>query len=177
MIKLIDIVKNDSPSGSTTGKKAYQKILTIIEKNPQQLIFEISFADIKMADSTFLRESIVSVGKQLIAQKAIFVTNIDNKDIIDNLNYAAINKMHPIFVWKSKKYQILGPKITTVTKEFIDAIIKKGPITAADIASKSDITARNASVKLNKLFKDGFVFRDESVAATGGREFLYKKIK
>jgi len=177
MIKLIDIVKNETPLGSIAGKKAYQKLLSIIENNAHIKIFEISFIDITMTDSTFLRDSIVSIAKQFIAEKAIFVTNIKNNDIVDNLNYATINKKHPIFYWNNKKYQILGPKITDVTRDLIDIIIKQGPISTSDLSEKMGISSQNASVKLNKLFKSGLIFRDETVAVSGGIEFLYKKIK
>ncbi len=100
--KLIDLTKNDILLGSSAGKKAYQKILSIIEKNIQQEIFEISLEGITFADAIFFRESIVAIGKQLIAKKAVYVTNIKSRDIVENLNYAAQDKNHPIFYWKSK---------------------------------------------------------------------------
>jgi len=177
MIKLIDITKTNILFGSSEGKKVYQKLLSVIQKNAHQQIFEISLIDIQTVDSTFFRESIVSIVKQLTAEKAVYVTDIKSTDVVDNLNYAAIIKQQPVYFWNNKKYRILGPVITTVTQELIDTVINFGPITSADIAEKLNITARNASVKLNKLFKSGLVFRDETVAPSGGREFLYKKIK
>lgn len=177
IIKLIDITKNDTALGSNAGKKAYQKILSIIQKNIDKDIFEISFEGIVFVDAIFLREGIVSIAKQFIAKKAVYVTNIKNRDILENLNYAAQDKNQPIFFWKNKEYEILGPKITDVTKELINTVVQKGPISAAQIAPLLSITSKNAGVKLIKIFKNGYVYRVETVAPTGGIEFLYKKIK
>ena len=176
MIKLLELTPKKS-YGAKKGKEVYQKLLVIFEDLIDENIFEISFKGIEELDSTFLRESVVAIAKQFKPEKVIYVTNIANRNIVDNLNYAARIKDQPIVVWTGDEYSILGNRITDVTKNLIDLIFTKGPITTVDVALKMDISTTNASVKLNKLYKNSYVFRVQNTAASGGLEFQYIPIK
>jgi len=176
MIKLINFTSTNI-FGSVKGREVYQQLNLIIDDSPQVNIFEISFEGIKIIDSSFMRESIVALTKQYSSSKAIYATNISDKDIIDNLDYAAKSKEQAIFLWNKDKYQILGPKITDSAQLLIDLIIKKNGMSTSEISENLNISLQNASNKLKKLFRAGFIFRRQNVAATGGIEYIYIPIK
>jgi len=136
MIKLINFTSTNI-FGSVKGREVYQQLNLIIDDSPQVNIFEISFEGIKIIDSSFMRESIVALTKQYSSSKAIYATNISDKDIIDNLDYAAKSKEQAIFLWNKDKYQILGPKITDSAQLLIDLIIKKNGMSTSSYSIKS----------------------------------------
>jgi len=71
----------------------------------------------------------------------------------------------------------LGPKITDSAQLLIDLIIKKNGMSTSEISENLNISLQNASNKLKKLFRAGFIFRRQNVAATGGIEYIYIPIK
>jgi hypothetical protein len=176
MIKLLALTPKKS-YGANKGKEVYQKLLLVFEENCEHRIFKISMKGIEEADVSFLRESIVAIAKQYLAEKAIYIVDLKNQDIIDNLNCACTVKNQPLILWDNDDYKILGKKITDVTRKLIDLVVVNAPITSVKVSEKLDISTANASVKLNKLFKSGYIFRSENVATTGGIEFHFTAIK
>ncbi len=46
----------------------------------------------------------------------------------------------------------------------------------SEIAEKAGLSIANASTKFKQLWEQGFLMRNESVADSGGVEFLYQRI-
>lgn len=56
----------------------------------------------------------------------------------------------------------------------IDCIATQGEITAHRLALMDDLTIQNASAKLNRLYRSGYISRQSRSAETGGIEFVYR---
>ncbi len=177
MITLRKYTKDDHVFGNRVGKEIYQKLLEIVESHPGQKVFEVSLAGIIATDSSFPRESIVSLAKQLRGERGFFLTGITSKDLIDNWSYAANAKDQPLVIWTGNSYELIGPTITSAARTLIEFVLSHGSVTASKVAQEHHISVQNASTKLKKLVNQGFILRSEEVAETGGVEYIYHSIK
>ncbi len=80
-------------------------------------------------------------------------------------------------VFDNMKYEILGPKITSSTKELVDYVLYKENVLVSQVATELGISVQNASTRLKKLVADGYILRTESIAESGGIEYRYNAIK
>ena len=177
IIKLSDITKNDHPFGNSQGQEVYNALKGIIEANYGTFMFEISMDGIIATDASFPRESVIAIAKYFRKEKGIFLSNITDQDLIDNWSYAAIAKDQPLVIWNQKSYSFIGPELSKATNDLITIIYNNDSVTAAYVANELDISTPNASTRLKKLFDAGYVLRNEEIAESGGKEFIYLPIK
>lgn len=177
VLNLSDFTKDDHPFGNVQGKETFRKLSDYIDAHPQIQIFGISLAGIAATDASFPRESVISVAKRYRESKGIYLEQIQDRDILDNWNYAARAMEQPLVVWSNGKYEVLGPEVTLAGKELIDYVLTKGAVLASEVAADLDITVQNASTRLKKLVSQGYILRTEDVAETGGIEYVYLAIK
>ena len=176
VINLVDYTNSDHPFGNRKGREVYQKLLEVIDDHPTTSIFVISLEGIKATDASFPRESVVSIAKQLRGEKGFYLTGLDSRDLIDNWSYAAKAKDQPLIIWYDNSHKIIGPDISSSTKDLVEYVIKKGKVTTAKVADDLNISVQNASTKLKNLVKQGFILRSEDIADTGGVEYIYQSI-
>ena len=175
LLKLTD--GNTHPFGNQQGKETFRKLKDFLDEHPAISIIGISLAEIKATDASFPRESVISVAQLYRGNKGIYLVDIQNRDILDNWNYAAKAKDQPIIVWDNNTYEILGPSLTISSKELIDYVLIKGNSLVSQVASDLGISVQNASTRLKKLVMDGYILRNEVVAESGGIEYIYQAIK
>lgn len=96
--------------------------------------------------------------------------------MLDNWSYAAQAKEIPLTVWAEDGYQVIGPEISSSTKELLDCVLPRRAVTAAKVAEALNISVANASTKLKKLKDQGFILRAEETAESGGIEYVYRAI-
>jgi len=60
------------PFGNKKGREVFPQLKAIIDSNPNQNVFEISFDGIEFTDSSFARESILLLAKMFRGNKGIF---------------------------------------------------------------------------------------------------------
>lgn len=177
LIKLRDFLEEPIAIGNQEGREVYQALLKDIDKNPQISIFEISLAGVDATDASFPRESIVSLAKNLRGEKAFYLTNFKNKDLIDNWQYGAEAKEQPLLIHHESKKFWIGPKVNSATQELLDFIYEQQKFTTSLIANHFDVSIPNASMKLKKLFNQGYILGEKETASSGGHEFVYRPIK
>ena len=177
MITLRDYTEDDHVFGNRVGKEIYQKLLKVVESHPEKKVFGVSLDGIIATDSSFPRESVVSLAKQLRGERGIFLTDFISRDLIDNWSYAANAKDQPLVIWNDNSYELIGPAITSAAKTLIEFVLSHGSVTASKVAQEHQISVQNASTKLKKLVNQGFILRSEEVAETGGVEYVYHSIK
>lgn len=177
IIKLLDVVGNPIAIGNEEGREAYQLLYRIVDDHPEQDVFEISLDGMTATDASFPRESVVNLAKSLRGEKAFFLSEFKNKDLIDNWSYGAEAKEQPLMILNGDKRLWIGPDIKTATKELLEFIYHQEFVTTAMVADHFDISAQNASGKLKKLFNQGFIIGGKEVAESGGLEFVYRPIK
>lgn len=177
VVRLREFTKNERPFGNIEGKLVFHKLSEFVAKHPKVDIFGISLEGIEVTDASFPRESVVSLAKQLRGEKGIFLTNLSDRDLIDNWNYAAEAKDQPLVIWKDDGFEIIGPELNKSARELIEYVLKKGSVLASQVASDLNISVQNASTRLKNLVKQGYILRSEDVADSGGIEFKYSAIK
>lgn len=177
LMKLFDFCDcSKVPHGNRTGKEAFIKMRDYVEKHREQTLFEISFTNIEFADSSFSRESIVLLAKVYRGLKGFIIINLEDEDVIDNIDYAAIALDQPLTIKCQYETRMLGPALTKSNLEIFNFVRDKKQVTTSQLASSLDLSVQNASSKLKKLVDDGYILRFEETAESGGIEFIYQSI-
>lgn len=176
MIKLIELAENNAHLfGNQQGREVFLKLLELVNSDPTHSIIGISLEGINATDGTFPRESVISLAKLLRSEKIFFLTDVEDRDLIDNWDYAAKMKKQLLVVWMKDGYELLGPEVGTSERQLIDYIFRApNTVTASKVASDLDISIHNASTKLKNLFKQGLIMRHKETAETGGLEYTYQ---
>ena len=177
LIVLRKLLTSDVAFGNKEGLKVYQAISMYIDEHPEYSIFEVSLRGIDATDASFPRESIVSLAKNFRGEKAFYLTNFKNKDLIDNWQYGAEAKKQPLLIKHEDKQLWIGPKVNSATQELLDFIYEQPRVTTSLIANHFDVSIPNASMKLKKLFNQGYILGEKETASSGGHEFVYRPIK
>lgn len=176
-IELRKLVNSSVAFGNQEGREVYQAISMYIDEHPEYCIFEVSLRGIDATDASFPRESIVSLAKNFRGEKAFYLTNFKNKDLIDNWQYGAEAKEQPLLIRHEDKHLWIGPKVNSATQELLDFIYEQPRVTTSLIANHFDVSIPNASMKLKKLFNQGYILGEKETASSGGYEFVYRPIK
>ena len=177
IIELRQFTKSARPYGNIEGKEVFRSLLDFVEKNSGSEIFGISLAGIQATGASFPRESDISVAKQLRGEKGFYLTNISNRDLIDNWCYAARAKDQPIGIWDNSDFEIIGPELTKATRDLVEYVLCRGSVLASQVTSELGLSVPNASTRLKNLVLQGFIRRTEDVADSGGIEYKYSAIK
>lgn len=175
-MKLYDFCQLERPYGNETGKKVFLQMRDYVEKHKNQIIFEISFDNIKFVDSSFARESLILLAQLYKGKKGFFISNLYDVDVIDNIDYAAVALSQPLTIKLEKEIRMLGPVLKKSNLEIFNFVRNKNRVTASQLASSMDLSVQNASSKLKKLVDDGYILRFEETAESGGIEFIYQII-
>ncbi|KAA0860876.1 DNA-binding protein, partial [Enterobacter hormaechei] len=92
-VKLLELTENNNhPFGNVLGREVFKRLQNVVDSNPGCKSFEISLEGIVATDSSFPRESVIALAKQLCGEKYFFITDVSSTDLIDNWDYAAIAK-------------------------------------------------------------------------------------
>lgn len=177
-LRLRDFTNDDNPYGTHRGRESFQRLVDHIEDTLEKdRIVGLSFDGLLGADSSFLRESIISTVKRYRDEKSFFLMDLEDSDIRDNCDYVAKVKEQPLILWTLNGAQVLGPEPSPSNKVLLDLVLSKSQLTAVEAASELDITVPNASTRLKKLHDEGYIMRIEQAAESGGKEYIYKAIK
>lgn len=176
-INLRDFTSDSHPFGNVEGKEVFRKLVSFVEAQPCHDIFGISLTGIEATDASFPRESVIAVAKQFRGQKGFFLTDISDRDLIDNWNYAAQAKEQPLVIWKDDQFEIIGPELNSAAKVLVQYVLTHRSVLASQTAEDLSLSVQNASTRLKNLVAQGYIVRREDVADTGGIEFKYQAIK
>jgi len=151
--------------------------LDLVDNSPGTEVFGISLDGIEATDASFPRESVISVAKQLRGEKGFYLTDLFNRDLIDNWSYAARAKDQPLVIWNNGDFEIIGPELNKSTRDLVEYVLGKGAVLATQVANDLGLSIPNASTRLKNLVMQGFIRRTEDVADSGGIEYKYSAIK
>jgi len=177
MISLRDFSSDSHPFGNIEGKEVFRKLVSLVETNPRVDIFGISLKGIEATDASFPRESVIAVAKQFRGQKGFFLTDLTDRDLIDNWNYAAQAKEQPLVIWQDDQFEVIGPELNSSAKVLVQYVLSNRSVLASQTAQDLNLSVQNASTRLKNLVAQGYILRLEDVADTGGIEFKYQAIK
>lgn len=176
-IKLVDLTKNPDGWGNARGKEVGALLENYIQRHPATDVFKVSFEGIKRTDASFSRESVVEIASRFRTKHAITIVDLDDDDLIENLEMAAVKKEQPLFLWQDDSWRLLGPSPTKGNTDLLNYILTAAETTASTVASALDLKLTNASTKLKQLWESGYIMRREELAPSGGIEFIYFRIK
>lgn len=174
-VKLIDFTEDDHPFGNVQGRRPLggsPSLLTPIPSTP--------FLESPRRHRSDRR--ILSTRKRCCRSQAFqggawfFLKDLKSRDLLDNWSYAAQAKDIPLTVWTNDGYDIIGPEISSSTRELLDCVLSQRSVTAAKVAETLQISVPNASTKLKKLKDQGYILRAEEAAESGGIEYVYLAI-
>lgn len=175
-LRLRDYMAADDGWGHEEGHRLYKKLLDIVERNPDEVIFRLSLKGVSRTDTSFPRESVVELARRFRGQKGFCLTDVSNEDLIDNWDAAALKREQPLFVWTATGYRLLGPAPSHGTREVLDYVLQMGTVTSAQVAEALGLKVPNASNKLKELWTSGYILRREDVSPSGGIEYRYFRI-
>lgn len=177
VVKLRDFTSSEHPFGNIEGKDVFRKLVDFVERHPHTEVFGISLEGIQASDASFPRESVVSLAKHFRSERGVFLTDLHDRDLIDNWNYAARAKEQPLIIWTDSSFEIIGPEINQATRTLVEYVLEKRSVLASQVAVDLNLSVQNASTRLKRLVSDGYLLRVEEVADSGGIEFKYQAIR
>jgi hypothetical protein len=176
-IKLREFMDREDGWGTDEGQEVFLRLSRFIQDHPATTVFHVSLDGVRRTDASFPRESVMEVARKLRKKAGFCLFDVDNQDLLDNWDAAALKKEQPIFVWLKKGHRLLGPQPSPGTAEVLDFTLEKTQTRAADVSKELGLKIPNASMKLKQLWEQGFVLRREDVADTGGIEYIYFPIR
>ena len=162
--------------GSQKGREAYAALNKLIHEHKDCTLFEISLEGMQAVDATFVRESVVNLAKSFRGLKGFYLTNSPTAQISSNWTYAALVKNQPLLALIDGKPQWIGIKLTQSMQELLDYIYARNTINSVELAKDFDLSLAHASIKLKKLFDDGYLLRQKLPNQSGGIEYSYHPI-
>lgn len=176
VVKLRSFTSSERPFGNVEGKDVFRKLVDFVEQNPRTRVFGISLDGIQATDASFPRESVVSLAKHFRGERGVFLTDLHDRDLIDNWGYAARAKEQPLVIWNASTFEIIGPELNQATRSLVEYVLEKRSVLASQAAADLGLSVQNASTRLKSLVSAGYLLRVEEVAESGGIEFKYRAI-
>ncbi len=177
VVKLRAFTESDRPFGNTEGKDAFRKLTDFVERKHGVRVIGISFDGITATDASFARDSVVSLAKQLRGERGFYLTDLSNRDLIDNWGYAAKAKEQPLVIWTGDDFEIIGPVLSPSTRTLVEYVLRSGTAVTAQVAADLGLSVPNASTRLKALVTQGYLLRVEEGAVSGGYEYRYQAIR
>lgn len=175
-LQLFDFTGGPDAWGRTEGREVFQQLLGAIEKHPGTLVFRVSLKRIKRVDISFAAETVVEMAKRFRREKGFCLVDVSDQDMLENWEAAALKQGQPLFVWMDGKSRLIGLQPSEGSVRPLEFALRREEVTAADLASAQKLTITNASMKLKQLWEKGFLLRRQTVAPSGGIEFVYSRI-
>ncbi|ABO53285.1 MarR family transcriptional regulator [Burkholderia vietnamiensis] len=177
-ISLLDLTEyNSRPFGNVEGKAVFRRLVEIIDTYTQPTIFEISLSGVEATDASFPRESVINAAKLYHHQHWFYLTDLDDRDLIDNWKYACQAKEQPLVIWHGDSFEPIGPDMSSSSRELLSYVLEHKCVLASQVAADLDLSVQNASTRLKRLVADGYILRTEDIASTGGIEYQYRAIR
>ena len=170
-------MSRDDGWGHEEGRNVLGKLLRVVEDHPHVDLLSISLEGVRRTDASFPRESVVELARRFRGKKGVCLTHCANQDLLDNWDAAALKKEQPLPVWNDDHYRMIGPPPSLGNKEMFELAMSSSFITASSAAKELGLKITNASMKLKQLEQQGYLLRKEVVSPSGGREFVYLRIK
>lgn len=163
--------------GREQGRATYQAMLSFVEDNPGAVIFKVSVGDVKRVDISFASETIVELARRFRRRKGFCFMDLDDNDMAENWDAAAVRKAQPLMSWSHGKGRALGMPPSQGTLPAFEFALQRPRVRAAEFAASTHgVSIANASTKFKHLWEQGFLLRREDIAESGGLEYSYYRI-
>jgi hypothetical protein len=163
--------------GRAQGREVYRRLLDFVEGNAGVVVFRVSTEGVRRVDISFASETIVELARRYKGSKGFCLVDLDDADIVENWEAAATKKGQPIAVWAKGNGRVIGAEPSQGNRAALAFALSRPQVRAAEFAEATrGMSIANASTKFKQLWEQGFLLRRESVADSGGVEFVYQRI-
>lgn len=177
-LRLREFMAADEGWGRESGREVYRPLVQFVELKAATLIFRVSMAGVKRIDISFASETIVELARKHRGSKGFCFIDLVDRDMEENWDAAAERAKQPLMQWKGTKPRILGIRPSAGIADALDFALKHEETKASEFASaRKGISITNASTKFKQLWRQGFLLRRETIAESGGVEYVYVAIK
>lgn len=176
MLSLRQFMNRPDGWGRSEGREIYNRLLNFVEGTPETIVFRVSFDDVRRLDMSFASETLVELARRYRRTKGFCLIDLSDKDIAENIDAAAERKSQPLLIWEGKSARVIGGGPSEGTREAFQFAMGRAECRASEFAIQKGISIANASMKFKQLWNEGFLLRRESVADSGGVEFVYQRI-
>jgi hypothetical protein len=177
VLALLEFMDRPEGWGRDQGRQVYQRLLRFVEDSAGILIFKVSMKGVQRLDISFASETVIELARRYRRVKAFCLIDLTDNDLIENLDAAAKKKEQPIILWKGKSADLIGVEPSEGTREAFQFAMGRPRSRATEFATRKGMSIANASMKFKQLWEEGFLLRRESVADSGGVEFVYQRIE
>jgi hypothetical protein len=167
----------DEGWGRSEGRVVYPRLLAFVESNPGHPVFQVSLKGVTRVDISFASETLVELARRYRGAKGFCFVDLDDADMEENWDAAALKKAQPITAWTGGKPRVLGAQPSQGTRDALAFALAAPVVRVAQfVEATPKMSAANASSKFKQLWEQGFLLRQESAAETGGVEYVYSRI-
>ena len=178
VIKLHEFMDEPEGWGRVEGREVYQRLLEFVEANPGVMVFRVSTEGVRRVDISFASETLVELARRYRGSKGFCLVDLDDVDMIENWEAAAAKKSQPIVLWVGDNGRVIGTKPSQGNRDALSFALSRSQARASDFAEATPgMSIANASTKYKQLWEQGFLLRRESMADSGGVEFVYQRIR
>ncbi len=176
-IKLREFMDEPEGWGRVQGREVYQRLLEFVEANPGVMVFRVSAEGVRRVDISFASETLVELARRYRGLKGFCLVDLDDADMIENWEAAAAKKSQPIVLWAGDDGRVIGAEPSQGNREAFLFALGRSQARASEFADATPgMSIANASTKFKQLWDQGFLLRRESMADSGGVEFVYQRI-
>lgn len=177
IIKLREFIAGPEGWGRAQGRQVYNRLLEFVEANPGVSVFKVSMEGVFRIDISFASETVVELARRYRGVKGFCLIDIDDIDMVENIDAAALKKNQPLAIWSGKHARLIGSQPSRGNRDALAFALSRPQVRAAEYADATPaMSIANASTKFKQLWEQGFLLRRERVAESGGVEFLYQRI-
>jgi hypothetical protein len=163
--------------GRDQGREVYHRMLRFVEDSPGTMIFKVSMKGVQRLDISFASETVVELARRYRGSKGFCLIDLTDRDLIENLDAAAEKKGQPIVIWHGRSADLVGRDPSEGTREAFEFAMARPQSRATEfVSARKGMSIANASMKFKQLWEQGFLLRRESVADSGGVEYVYQRI-
>lgn len=172
-VRIVDIMGSDRGWGSDEGVRVGIAIRATAASHPEVPVLSISLDGVRQTDTSFARESVIRVAKDLRPHRGFCLIDVAHEDIVSNWDVVASRMEQPLLLWADKQWRLLGNQPSEGLRAMFEHVMAVRSTATAEAAAHLKLGVPNASNKLKELWKGGYVLRRERVAASGGIEHEY----
>ncbi len=175
-LRLSEYMGGSEGWGRPFGREVFPKLLRAVEEHAGTTIFRVSLEGVKRIDISFADETVIGLAKRFRGDKGFCFVDVSGDDVLENWEAAAIRREQPLMVWRGMRGQVIGPQPSQGNVATLEFALKHEEVTAAELALRLKLQINNASTKLKQLYEQGYLLRRQTVAVSGGIEFIYYRI-
>lgn len=173
-IKMIELTQLDFILGSEAGNQILSLLRTDICVGSHVKVIEISFENMRGVDACFIRNSVAAFAKLNCCEIGLYVSNIENIDVLDNLVYGFKAKNMPLIIKGTNNSGAVYADLSSGAHDLLAYAYAQNGTTSQQVAKFFNCSVANASMNLKKLFKLGYLRAEKRTSESGGLEFRYK---